>query len=79
MEVNFKKFMKCFEEGYSILEDGPCRWETTGEQYVPSEDEDELDSDKPPEPEVQEVIEEMEEDAYEEDGQGEGDDEMSKT
>lgn len=70
--------MKCFEEDYSILEDGPCRWEESGSQYVPSEDEDELDSDKPPEPEVQEVIEEMEEDAYEDDEPVHRDDGLSK-
>lgn len=63
-EVNFKRFVKCFEEDYNILEDGPSQWESD-EPYVPSEDEGELESDKPPEPEVQEVIEEMEE-AFEE-------------
>lgn len=63
-EVNFKRFMKCFEEDYNILEDGPSQWESD-EPYAPSEDEGELESDKPPEPEVQEVIEEMEE-AFEE-------------
>jgi hypothetical protein len=58
-EVNFKRFMKVFEEDYNLLEDGPSRWESS-EPYAPSEDGDELESDKPPEPEVEEVVEEME-------------------
>lgn len=57
-EVNFKRFMKAFEEDFNLLEDGPSRWESS-EPYVPSEDEGELESDKPPEPIVEEEPEEM--------------------
>lgn len=58
-QVDFKRFMKAFEEDYNLLEDGPSRWESK-EPYEPSEDEGELESDKPPEPEVEEAAEAME-------------------
>jgi len=60
-EVDFKKLMKAFEEDYSFLEDEQSRWEN-GEPYEPSEDEGELESDRPPEPEpIEEVVEAEEE------------------
>lgn len=49
--VNYKKFMAAFDEDYNLLEDGPSKWESS-EPYQPSDDEGELESDKPPEPEV---------------------------
>jgi hypothetical protein len=58
--VDFKRFMAAFDEDYNLLEDGPSRWESS-EPYEPSEDEGELESDKPPEPEVEDVEEAAEE------------------
>lgn len=48
-EVDYKKFMKAFEEDFNLIEDGRSRWEDA-EVYEPSSDEGELESDRSPSP-----------------------------
>ena len=49
-EINYKKFMKVFDEDYSFIDDSPCIWESVNAdvqqdpEYEPSSDEGELDS-----------------------------------
>ena len=43
-EIEYKSFMKVFDEDYNLIEDKKSIWESDEPEYDPSEDEGELES-----------------------------------
>lgn len=46
-EINYKKFLNCLKEDYSMIDDEKSKWEVDSDApYQPSSDEGELESDR---------------------------------